>query len=185
MKKFTSGVVIGILIGLLIGTTTLAVAGDAIKLIINGKEINCDVPPQVINGRTMVPARYVAEELGATVEWDADNNAVVITGAKVGGVPTDLTTTTVPKDFSIPEIDTEKTNSEWIVSSDLSDYGCSIGVTLEEIFVTKGDKKISFAIPIGDYTDMGIYQALPNLQVMFKNGHVFYNKIEIFQLLDI
>ena len=33
----------------------------------------------MINNRTMVPARYVAEALGAKVEWDDAQNAVVIT----------------------------------------------------------------------------------------------------------
>jgi len=50
-----------------------------IKLIINGQEIQCDVPPQNINGRVLVPAMFVAESLGASVAWDAANNAVVIT----------------------------------------------------------------------------------------------------------
>jgi len=83
MKKFTSGLLIGLLIGLLTATTTFAMAGDVIKLIINGKEIACDVPPQNIDGRIMVPARYVAESLGATAEWDVTQNAVVITDQQV------------------------------------------------------------------------------------------------------
>nr|WP_274377396.1 stalk domain-containing protein [Desulforamulus aeronauticus] len=37
-----------------------------------------DVKPQLINGRVMVPAKYVAEGLGAKVEWDIAQNAVVI-----------------------------------------------------------------------------------------------------------
>lgn len=56
-----------------------AFAANPIKLIVNGQEIKPDVPPQIINGRTMVPIRWVAEALGADVHWDAQNNAVVIT----------------------------------------------------------------------------------------------------------
>ena len=41
-------------------------------------EIQCDVPPQVINGRTLVPARFLAEALGAKVEWDNARNAVIV-----------------------------------------------------------------------------------------------------------
>jgi hypothetical protein len=52
---------------------------EAIKLIVNGKEVKSDVPAQIIDGRTMVPVRFVAEELGSDVEWEADNNSVVIT----------------------------------------------------------------------------------------------------------
>ena len=32
----------------------------------------------VIDGRTLAPARYVAEAFGATVNWDGTNNAVLI-----------------------------------------------------------------------------------------------------------
>ncbi len=37
-----------------------------------------DVAPIIRNGRTMLPARFVAENLGATVEWDNDERKVTI-----------------------------------------------------------------------------------------------------------
>ena len=37
-----------------------------------------DVPAQVINGRTMIPVRAIAESFGATVEWDNTCKAVYI-----------------------------------------------------------------------------------------------------------
>ncbi|MDD2421033.1 MAG: copper amine oxidase N-terminal domain-containing protein [Heliobacteriaceae bacterium] len=76
MKKkwlFVIGVVV--LTGLFAAT---AFAGNPIKLMINGQEIKPDVPPQIINGRTMVPIRWVTEALGANVEWDNSSNAVLI-----------------------------------------------------------------------------------------------------------
>lgn len=79
MKKVSLGVVLGLVVGLLVGT--MALADAPIKLFVDGKEIVCDVPPQIIDGRTMVPARYVAEALGATVEWDGANNSVLIHSA--------------------------------------------------------------------------------------------------------
>ncbi|MGQ9824457.1 MAG: copper amine oxidase N-terminal domain-containing protein [Desulfotomaculales bacterium] len=42
-------------------------AGDPVKLFVNGREVAEDIPPQLINGRTMVPVRWVAEALGAWV----------------------------------------------------------------------------------------------------------------------
>lgn len=78
------------------GTLTLAVYASPpstpIKLIVNGQEILPDVPPQLINGRVMVPARFVAEPLGAKVEWDGAGNAVVI--AKSASPSDDTTLTT-------------------------------------------------------------------------------------------
>jgi len=81
MKRFYIGLLAGLLIGLLLATTTFAVAAQPIKLIVNGVDITpkCDVPPQIIDGRTLVPARFLAEALGATVKWDHENRAVVVT----------------------------------------------------------------------------------------------------------
>ncbi|MBC7334817.1 MAG: copper amine oxidase N-terminal domain-containing protein, partial [Clostridia bacterium] len=55
-----------------------AKADDPIRLYVNGREIQPEVPPQLVNGRTMVPLRWVAEALGADVQWDAANRAVVV-----------------------------------------------------------------------------------------------------------
>lgn len=46
---------------------------------VNNKESVIDVAPMIANpGRTMLPARYVAEGLGFTVDWDADNQLVIV-----------------------------------------------------------------------------------------------------------
>lgn len=55
-----------------------AFAADPIRLIVNGREIKTDVPPQLIGGRAMVPVRWVAEALGAVVEWDEESGSVFI-----------------------------------------------------------------------------------------------------------
>ncbi len=78
MRKFSLGLVSGLLVGLLL-SGSIAFAGSPIKLIVNGRQVACDSPPQIINGRVMVPARNVAESLGATVSWDAANQSVIIT----------------------------------------------------------------------------------------------------------
>ena len=45
-----------------------------------GKAEKIDVAPMIVSNRTMLPARFVAENLGATVEWDAATRKVTITG---------------------------------------------------------------------------------------------------------
>ena len=47
-------------------------------LIKNGSYITLDVPAQLVNSRTLVPVRAVAESFGAEVEWDGESNAVYI-----------------------------------------------------------------------------------------------------------
>jgi len=57
-------------------------AANPVKLVVDGREIACDVPPQIVDGRVMVPVRFVAEALGCKVEWDADSCTVKITSQK-------------------------------------------------------------------------------------------------------
>ena len=45
-----------------------------------GKAKSNDVAPKIENDRTMLPARFVAENLGAKVEWDGEKQLVTITG---------------------------------------------------------------------------------------------------------
>jgi hypothetical protein len=54
-------------------------AQDAIKIVVNGQEVTSDVPPQIVDGRTLVPLRTVADALGAQVDWDAASNSVIVT----------------------------------------------------------------------------------------------------------
>ncbi|ERN54328.1 stalk domain-containing protein [Alkalihalophilus marmarensis] len=49
---------------------------------INGNIHYIDVPAQAINGRTLVPLRFVGEALGATVNWDRSSNSVKIYSSK-------------------------------------------------------------------------------------------------------
>lgn len=51
--------------------------GDATAYI-NGEEYELDVPANVIDGRTMVPVRFVSEAMGAVVDWDGDTKTVII-----------------------------------------------------------------------------------------------------------
>lgn len=41
-----------------------------IRVLINGQLLTFDVPPALVDGRTLVPLRVIFEALGATVKWD-------------------------------------------------------------------------------------------------------------------
>jgi hypothetical protein len=45
---------------------------------VNGTPAEMDVPARLINDKTMVPLRFLSEELGYTVEWDAEHNIAKI-----------------------------------------------------------------------------------------------------------
>ncbi|MCC5910523.1 MAG: N-acetylmuramoyl-L-alanine amidase [Clostridiaceae bacterium] len=44
-----------------------------------GEKIETDVPPVLHNSRTLLPVRFVAESMGAEVEWDQEQYAATIT----------------------------------------------------------------------------------------------------------
>jgi len=44
----------------------------------NGEQITLDVPPQIVDGRTFVPARAVGESFGAEVGWEQDTQTITI-----------------------------------------------------------------------------------------------------------
>ena len=45
----------------------------------NGTEFEMDVAPKLINGHTMVPARFATEAFGFDVEWDEEMQTISIT----------------------------------------------------------------------------------------------------------
>jgi len=51
-------------------------AQPQISVLLDGKELTFDVPPQIIGGRTMVPLRAIFEALGAGVDWNASTQTV-------------------------------------------------------------------------------------------------------------
>ena len=75
-------------------------ATGEIPVVINGKAITFDVPPQIINSRTMLPMRAIFEALGMTVEWNGQKKEITaykdsndMYNGKYGTVRTTLTMT--------------------------------------------------------------------------------------------
>ena len=65
---------------MVIGMFAIPVNADSgIKVLLDGKELAFDVPPQLINSRTMVPMRKVFEAMGATVDWNGNTQTVTAT----------------------------------------------------------------------------------------------------------
>lgn len=62
-----------------IGLSSVSYADD-INLTVNGASISSPTPPQIIDGRTMVPVRAIFEAVGAEVDFDGSTKT--ITGEK-------------------------------------------------------------------------------------------------------
>lgn len=54
----------------------ILVKAEDISVVYNGEMLWFDVPPRMINERVMVPMRTIFETIGATVEWDEENQSV-------------------------------------------------------------------------------------------------------------
>lgn len=48
-------------------------------MMVNVKEIRMDTKPHILNGRMMVPIRYIAENLNCDVSWNAEKRQAIIT----------------------------------------------------------------------------------------------------------
>jgi len=77
------------------GTVVISKDDDNIKLAIGSTEIvrngissTIDVAPVITNSRTMVPLRFVSEQLGAVVDWDVVKNSVLIATKKASSTYT-------------------------------------------------------------------------------------------------
>ncbi|TYQ18215.1 UNVERIFIED_CONTAM: copper amine oxidase-like protein [Acetivibrio alkalicellulosi] len=51
---------------------------DSINAYVNEELIKLDVPAMIVDGRTLVPLRFISESLGADVSWDEKNRVVGI-----------------------------------------------------------------------------------------------------------
>lgn len=45
---------------------------------VNGKQVVLDTSPVIVEGRTMIPLRFVGQHMGATFEWDAQSQTATI-----------------------------------------------------------------------------------------------------------
>ena len=57
-------------------------AGQDITVTLDGKKVAFGVKPQTIGGRTMVPYRALAEEIGADVKWNDKTNTITMSHNK-------------------------------------------------------------------------------------------------------
>ena len=63
------------------GFTEINMTVNSMTAYVNGEAKTLDAAPVIKNSRTMLPVRFVAENLGATVGWDDATKTVSITGA--------------------------------------------------------------------------------------------------------
>ncbi len=80
------------------GNDEIRLTIDSIIAFLNGEEKDLDAPPLIIDGRTLLPARFIAEGFGYRVIWNANRKTVTVTNGSSDIViePTTVQTTAKP-----------------------------------------------------------------------------------------
>ncbi len=88
MRKVTTLVLITLFVFFSVPLNSSNAADSNIVVFLDGKQLIFDVPPSVVDNRTMVPLRSIFESLGAIVEWDQGTQTAIATK---GGLVVSLT----------------------------------------------------------------------------------------------
>jgi len=78
LKKCILGLVFLTMLLMNIGFPAFVFAVEEIKLVIDQNQVDITPAPILESGRTLVPVRFISEKLGATVNWNPENNTVHI-----------------------------------------------------------------------------------------------------------
>ena len=89
----------------IIDSTEVKLKIDSKRVTVNKQERQIDVPALIIDGRVMVPIRFISESVGCSVTWDAKTKVVGIESPKETQV----------ESIKIREINLKKTDSKYIV----------------------------------------------------------------------
>ena len=77
-SKIAALILLAIAFGFILPTTYAAQNDSPLQLYLDGSKLEPTVPPRIVKDTTMVPARIVAETLGANVDWNPSKRAVTI-----------------------------------------------------------------------------------------------------------
>jgi Copper amine oxidase N-terminal domain len=109
------------------GGQTVELTLGSRQALVNNSSVPLDVPAFTINGRTVVPLRFVSESLGAGVQWVAANETILISSR--GGVPTAAMPPFVPSVQVTGRLTAVRTgqNPQIVVRANGQDYTYAVG----------------------------------------------------------
>lgn len=174
-------------------------AADEIKVLLDGQELMFDVPPQLINDRTMVPMRKIFESMGATVEWDDATQTVTATkGDIIVIMQIDNTTINVSGEDIVLDVPPQLVDSRTLVPARAVAESLKAKVDWEEatntVVITSEKNPIDdiyqYENPTIDFSgDDGTMSALHrNLRLLFEQKNLpeklFENSDELKKLIE-
>lgn len=112
--KFLKPIILALII--ILNTFTPVFADRVVTLEVNGKTVQTDTPPIIENGRTLIPARAVFEDLGATVSWEPLTKCVTIRyDDTIIMLFVDKTTTVVNTEFKELDVPAKVVNGRTLI----------------------------------------------------------------------
>lgn len=115
-------------------TTKLAIGSTELTVVKGETEatVEIDQPAIIINSRTMVPVRFLSENLGFVVDWDAETKTVTVNKSAVADVV--ATPAAVDTDEATTEEVSEETTEETTVEATTEEASeeTTVEVTTEE-----------------------------------------------------
>ncbi|MCT4509598.1 MAG: stalk domain-containing protein [Tepidibacter sp.] len=84
---------------------------DSNVAIVDGKEVELDSKAEIMNGRTVIPVRFVAENLGLKVKWDSEEESIEIEEEGSETIDETITEEDIEKELET-EIETEVESEE-------------------------------------------------------------------------
>lgn len=140
---------------LLKGTDTIVLTLGSAQAVYNGQIVTLpdEVPASIVGyndtGNTMVPLRFVSEQLGATVEWDNDSYTAVITSP--------LSDTVVPEPEVTPEPEVEATPTP--ESSDTLGYVTGVTTDSTTVYIFTDHTPEYYIMDLGDRVTVDVMNA--------------------------
>ena len=76
LKHFAIALICFVFISCVLTAPRFSASDPDITVTLDGAILSFDVPPQIINERTMIPMRAIFEALGANIEWDDETQTI-------------------------------------------------------------------------------------------------------------
>ncbi|MCG8485311.1 MAG: stalk domain-containing protein, partial [Clostridia bacterium] len=157
----------------------------------NGQQMELDVPATIIEGRTLVPVRFIAESTGATVDWDATTRTVVISNQVSDGNGT----TDDVKDEEVEENinNVQPTPNVQITSVDLGGEIVTIknngseSVNLQgyKIFSVEGEQSFVFSsYTLASGETVTVYSGKADGDIKWSGAYIWNNEGDSAELYD-
>ncbi|GGA49211.1 copper amine oxidase N-terminal domain-containing protein [Paenibacillus physcomitrellae] len=107
---------------------------DSRTAYVNGSTIKLDVAPTTISGRTMVPLRFVSDNLGLQLVWDQKNQIIALYQGHFDNVPTDYS------DYFLPITSDDSNNSTPQENNNNQDATSNKPISKEGVKINIGDR---------------------------------------------